>query len=295
VRGALLAWLLVAATLAGCGAKQDAATAPTAADDRMRVAGLVETDTLVPLANATVAIAELNLTVRSDDLGNFAFPPQEPRVYSVEARHPGYRSLTLVARPETNPGALDFVLQRAAGPQPRQDQFHFRGALECGYEALIITGSCDAGTGTLGNQTRFDFPLAPGWRTTVVDVLFDPDANPGMDGLRLVVRGQGQADRLDTYEQYGRFHDAKPFTARLEPGTLYPDGTAPVDGNTTRFLLDVYPQGQLYHQACVPDSPAHPAQCALGVGAGTNIEFDLYVTVFYVTPAPEGYTMRTDA
>jgi hypothetical protein len=294
VRGALVAWLVLAALLAGCGAKDAPTTAPpAAAADRMRVAGLVESDTLVPLGNATVAIVGLNLTVQTDDVGGFAFPPLEPRVYSVEARLAGYRSTVLVARPETNPGSLDFVLQRALASVPRQDQFHYRGLLDCGYEALILAGSCDQGTGTLGNQTRFDFPLAVGWRTTVVDVLFDPKANPGLDGLRLVVRGQGQADKLDSYEQYGRFHDSSPFTARLEPGTTYPDGTAPVTGNITRFLLDVYPQGQLYHQACVPDSPAGKGQCALGAGFGANIQFDLYVTVFYVNPAPEGFTLRT--
>ncbi|HUR64126.1 MAG TPA: carboxypeptidase-like regulatory domain-containing protein [Candidatus Thermoplasmatota archaeon] len=296
MHGGLVAWLVVAAALAGCGGQAAEPTpTPAAAGDRMRVAGLVESDTLVPLANATVAIAELNLTATTDDVGTFAFPPLPPRVYSVEARHLGYRTLVLVARPETNPGGLDFVLQRALAATPRQDQFHFRGILDCGYEALIFSGSCDAGAKVLGNQTRFSFLLAAGWRTTVVDVLFDPKANPGLDGLRLTVRGQGQADQLDTYQQYGRFHSPKPFTARLEPGGDYTDATAPVDANITRFLLDVYPQGQLYHQACVPATPARPAQCALGAGAGANIEFDLYITVFYVTPAPDGFTIRTDA
>ena len=52
--------------------------------------------------------------------------------------------------------------------------------LDCGYEALIIAGSCDGGTGTLGNQTEFTFAVATAWRTTVVDVLFDAKANPAL-------------------------------------------------------------------------------------------------------------------
>jgi hypothetical protein len=288
---ALVAGLLLATLLAGCGSKAAPAAAPPAADDRMRVAGLVESDTLVPLGNATVAIAALNLTVRTDDLGGFAFPPLAPRVYDVEARHAGYLVLTLVARPETNPGALDFVLQRAAAPAPRQDQFHYRGLLDCGFEALVASGPCDGGAGVVGNQTEFAFPLTPGWNTTVVDVLF---ANPGLDGLRLAVSGHAFADRTGAYRPYGRFHDPNPFTARLEPGTTYAGGAAPVAANITRFVLDVAPQGQLSQQACVPDSPAGKGVCAQGVGAGANIQFDLYVTVFYVTPAPAGFTIRTN-
>jgi hypothetical protein len=289
VRGALLAWLLVAATLAGCGAKGTPTTQPTAEGDRMRVAGLVESDTLVPLANATVAVAELNLTVRTDDLGNFAFPPLEPRVYSVEARLAGYSSLVLVARPETNPGALDFVLQHAVAPAPRQDQFHFRGSLDCAYVSPAAQGSCDAGARLLANQTAFSFPLALAWRTAVVDVLFDDAANPGLAGLRLLVRGQGAAGGAPHAD--GAFQDGHPFTARLEPNATYAGGAGPVDANTTRFFLDVAPQGQLTGQACVPGKPC-PSP---GAGAGANIQFDLYVTVFYVTPAPEGFTLRTDA
>lgn len=294
VRAPLVAGLLLATLLAGCGGPATGTATGTGADDRMRIAGLVEGDTLLPLGNATVAIAELNLTVRTDDLGTFHFPPLPPHVYSVAASHAGYGTVALVARPETNAGSLDFVLPRVAVHTPRQDAFHFRGALECGFEALIIAGSCDANQGVLGNQTEFDFGLTANWTTTVVDVVFDANANPGLDGLRLVVRGQGDADRLGTYRQFGRFHNATSYTVRLEPGHTYPDGTAPLDANLTRMVLDVYPQGRLYHEACVPPTPVHAGECALGAGAGTNIAFDLYVTVFYVTPAPPGYTLRTD-
>jgi hypothetical protein len=261
----------------------------------MRVAGLVESDTLVPLAGANVTLLELNATVRSDDRGNFAFPPVAARVYTVEARMAGFLASTLVARPETNPGALDFVLQRTLPVASRQDTFHFRGTLECAAEAFIYSGACDglAPVDVFKNQTRFDFPLARGWKTTVVDLVFDPSSDPGLDGMRLVVRGRGQPGQQNDDPQYGIFHGSKPFTTRLEPGGSYPDATAPMTGNVTAFILEVYPQGQAWHQACDPTGLLFG--CAAGVGGGLNIGFDLYATVFYVTPAPPGYTLRTDA
>ncbi|HEX2066128.1 MAG TPA: carboxypeptidase-like regulatory domain-containing protein [Candidatus Thermoplasmatota archaeon] len=274
---------------AGCAGPPAAAPPIDPFEGRMRVAGLVESDTLIPLANATVAIADLNLTARTDALGAFAFPPLEPRAYRVEASHPGYRPLTLVARPETNSASLDFVLQRALPPAPRQEQFRFRGILECGYVTPVAAGACDADAGLVGNQTRFSFPLAPAWRTAVVDVVFDPDANPGLDGLVLVVRGDGgAAGGLDL----GRFNGSRSFTARLEPGAAHPGGAAPVDGNLTGLQLEVQPRGRLDGQACPQVQGS--VQCARGAGAGLNIEFDLFVTAFYVAPAPPGFTLRSD-
>jgi hypothetical protein len=34
------------------------------------------------------------------------------------------------------------------------------------------------------------------------------------------------------------------------------------------------------------------SECFLGVGAGKDVQFDLYMTVFYVQKAPDGFTVR---
>lgn len=279
--------LLLGTLAAGCSGPPAAAPPPDPFQDRMRVAGLVESDTLLPLANATVAVVELNLTVRTDAAGTFAFPPLEPRAYRVEARHPGYRSLTLVARPETNSASLDFVLQRIVPPTPRQEQFRFRGILECGYVTPAAAGACDGDAGLVGNQTRFSFPLARGWRTAVVDVVFDPGANPGLDGLSLLVRAEGAQG-----PELGRFGGSRPFTARLEPGVAHPGGAVALDANVTGLHLQVEPRGHLDAGPCLPVPGVEPCPAA---GAGANIEFHLFVTAFYVAPAPPGFTLRSDA
>lgn len=314
----ILLLLLVGSLLAGCTTKHDLKPVVTdecgrtsaegvaakcdTGPDQMRIAGLVESDTLIPLANATLTILESNATVRTSDLGRFEFPPLTPRIYTVHASLAGYVGSDLVARPDTNAGALDFVLQAAAPVKPYQTSQKFHGFFECGAEAFIITGSCDAlvqavapGQAVFQNQSSFNFPLQPNWATTVIDVVFDPTAQPGFDGLRIVVRGVGDAALLNNYQQYGRFYDTKPFTARLDPGQNYTDGEAPVTANITAFAIDAYPQGRAYHDACVPTTPLRKGECALGAGAGQNLEFDLYVTVFYVEAAPDGFTLRHDA
>jgi len=288
VRGAWLAGLLLATALAGCGGQADTTSLSQAPASGMRVAGVVESDTLVPLSNATVRLVEANLTLLTHDDGSFGFQAVAPRVYTVEASLAGYRTNVLVARPDTNAASLDFVLQKAVSLAPRQEQFHFRGQLDCSERTLIVRGSCDAGTGVMANQTRYSFVLAVPWNTTVVDLVFPSDATtqPGVGGFRLSVLGNSQDAPLGTEFLYGRFSGHRSFTTRLDPGTSYPDGTRPVDNSTSRFRMEVDPLG-----ACAPDPVG---QCADGAGAGTNVQFDLYVTVFYGLPAPPGFTIRTN-
>ena len=108
--------------------------------------------------------------------------------------------------------------------------------------------------------------------------------------VAVVLQGEGlsDADMLNEYEQYGRFQDTKPYTAVLEVGQTYPDGTGPVPANLTALDLVVYPQGHGWHQVC---EPTDEVGCFLGAGAGIDVTFDLYVTVFYNQPVPEGYTL----
>ena len=74
----------------------------------------------------------------------------------------------------------------------------------------------------------------------------------------------------------------------IVPLARRPEGMVP--GATlqyaTAFELEVYPHGHGYHTACDPVT----GTCALGVGFGTSIQFDVYVTAFY-GPVPDGYTL----
>ncbi|MCA1811587.1 MAG: hypothetical protein LC623_06200, partial [Halobacteriales archaeon] len=141
--------------------------------------------------------------------------------------------------------------------------------------------------GRFNNTSVISVDVQDGWKTIVGDLVFNT-TQPLLDGLRVTVQGSHNQTGLGTYEQYGRFEGQHSFTFRVEPGASYPDGTAgEVPQNTTSFRFNVYPHSHAWHTACIAG-----VACFLGVGAGLNVEFDLFVTVFYGAPAPEGFTLQ---
>jgi len=203
---------------------------------------------------------------------------------------------TLTAEPAVaaHNASLHFVLAKPVSLRPAPEVSAFKGILQCAAEYVIISPSCDTivtfagGPGVFTDTSSFDLGVRRNWSAVVVDVKFDPGASPGLDGLRLVVRGVDDPNKLDSYQQFGRFTDAKPFTAILQPGATYDEGVGRVPANTTAFRFEVYPQSFGWHTVC---DPAVTHDCFLGVGAGLDVKFDLYVSVFYNQPVPEGYSL----
>lgn len=295
LRPSALALLAVCAVLAGCSGQPGPGTGDVAGPDGgMTIVGLVQNETFVPVAGAQVSLRLTNHTALTDAGGLFTFQvPLAP--YLVDVAAAGFLNATLGADPQQNV-SLSFILARPAPAVPEPVTTHFTGYFQCAFEALIIPGSCDFfldGTGqdVFEDRNVFQTGLGPRWSTVVGDLDFDPQ--PGLDALRVTVRGRNDADQLAGYEQYGRFHDRQAFTFRLEPGQSYPDGDQPVPANATSLQFDVYPQGLGYHALCsdpVPDV-LPPDSCPLGVAATANVSFDLYVTVFFAEPAPAGFTL----
>ena len=159
-------------------------------------------------------------------------------------------------------------------------------------DALIISPSCDSGVVAAGGPAVFRenqsflFGADLGWKTLVLDVVFDGETHPGLEGLRIAVRGSLDPDGGGAYLQYGRWSSPTSFTVHLVPGGNYTDGTEPVPQNATGFQVDVYPHGHGYHEVC------SETDCFLGAGAAANVEFDVYATLFYVDPAPADFTLR---
>ncbi|HEX2066136.1 MAG TPA: carboxypeptidase-like regulatory domain-containing protein, partial [Candidatus Thermoplasmatota archaeon] len=232
-------------------------------------------------------------TTATDAGGRFAFPGVGPGRHALQVHAPGF----LLANTSGMAGEeVRVVLQPAPSNASYQLAYRFRGNLQCAFEALIISPSCDSALVVvpedqkpfLTNQS-FAFGADLGWRTIVVDTRFDDGSHPLLDGLRIAVRGARAPGGGGEYEQFGRWHNATSFTVRLEPGGTYPDGTGPLPGNFTGFRVDVYPHGKAYHAACAAD------RCFLGAGAGIDVTFDLFVTVFQGEPAPPGFTMLAQA
>ncbi|HUR26206.1 MAG TPA: carboxypeptidase-like regulatory domain-containing protein [Candidatus Thermoplasmatota archaeon] len=287
--------------LAGCadpGAPSDDAPAGPASPTSMAIVGLVQDEAFNAVGGAQVSLRLVNHTTVTDAAGAFRFQGLTVSAYLVDVNATGFEPATLTAEPSADGNSsLNFVLLQSTSLRPRTELSHFKGIFKCAMEALIIPGSCDTASTTFGgpgvfNDTSvFQVGLGRHWQSIIVDVDFDPANSPGLEGLRLVMRGVNDADKLNEYEQYGRFSGTGSFTARMDVNGTYEDGTAQVPGNLTLAELVMYPQGHGWHEVC---DPRPEGDCFLGLGAGTDVQFDLYVTVFYNQRAPDGYTLLVD-
>lgn len=285
--------LALALVLAGCAdTKPEPTVAPEPSTDDMVIRGIVQTADLAPIVTANVTVMPLNLTETTAPDGSFRFPPLPLAVYDIAVTADGYLPRTVSVTPGQNNSIL--ITLEPSAVAPTQDLQRYKGHLQCAAEYIIIVGACDrvstefGGPSLVDAEGIFEHDVQAGWQTIVVDVVFESGAASTYDGLRVTVKGGDDADALNEYAQYGRFHDSTAYTFRLEPGQTYNDGNAPVPGNATTFLFDVFAQGHGYHAVCDPSG----GSCFLGVGAGVDVQFELVVTTFYHEGAPEGFTQR---
>lgn len=265
----------------------------------LRLRGHVLSASLQPISNATVTVVGLGVSSTTKGDGAFDFGTQERRLYTLMAKAQGFEDASLTVPPDLQ-GQVRLIMQAGDPVTAYNTTVHFRGILQCAFEALIISPSCDSALVALNDALEeragerpapqpfdqnftFLFGADRGWKTLVLDIIFDDDAHPGLDGLRIAVRGSLDPDGSGEYTQYGRWHDAVSFTARLEPGGTYTDGTEPVPASATGFQVDVYPHSHAYHPA---------EQGFLGVGFAQNVRFDVFATLFYVDSAPEGWSFQ---
>ena len=256
-----------------------------AGEATMTVSGVVQDEDARPVEGATVTLLGQNRTRATDAAGAFVFENVPVGFHVLRADATDFLPAELTARPDGGSVSVVFVLQRFA-EEPYHQTVQFQGVMQCAAEYLIISPSCDAllefagGPSVTEDETVFEAAVEPNWRTLVLDLEFDDGAHPGLDGLRVTVRGATDRADTGTYEQYARLYGAD--TYRIQPGGEYEDGTGPVPQNATTFQFEVYPHSHAYHPG---------GAGLLGVGLGVDVTFDLYATTFYVEDAPDGWSI----
>ncbi len=235
----------------------------------------------------------------TDAQGAFRFEDVLPTIHVLNVTHAmGSASLSVDA---TEPPRPVVVVVTSMTVEPYTTTEQYRGHLQCASEALIISGSCDTLLGFTNDQLEpsagrplpeplsrndnFTLVTENGWETLVIDVVWDAAAYPGLDGLRVIVQGPGGRDDLGAYDKYVTAHDADGrMTIRLAPGERYESGVIQIPDQGTALDIRVLPHSYGYHEICDPDG-----QCFLGLGAGTDLEFQVLATTFYHEPAPPGW------
>lgn len=292
-RPILVACLAAAVLLAGCSSVESPAGAAGTEDeeredDRMDIIGTVRDADLLPMVG-NVTLEEASLTIQTDARGDFAFEDLPVDFYTVTADAADHLPQTLTVTPGSNE-TLVFALRQFT-QEATHDTVRFEGRMQCAAEYVIIAGACDRvlteyGVDPVVDQASiFDVAVGTNWRTLVVDVVFD--GQPGLDGLRVTVKGTNDSDSLGTYIDHGKFHASESFTFQLEPGGMYDGGDIPIAENATTVRFDVFGQGHGNGIVCDPDDT-----CFLGAGAGIDVKFELLVTAFFVEPAPAGFTLQ---
>jgi hypothetical protein len=299
---------LAAIALAGCTQpEQEPDSIPLAA--AFEVAGQVLTPAFNPIAQVQVVLdqpgtctadgactADLTtVTATTDSDGRFLLSGVWGGNVTLHLAHADYEARNeSVAVPGDN---VTITLTPVTRIVPFQQQFPFKGYIECGAEYLIITPSCDTVLTFAGVPPLFqtdsvlDFAAGDDWKTLVLDTWFDPAGQPGIAGLRVSAYAQGAADDLSEYERFTQAVGAGPFTLRIEPGADYDDAVS-VPVEPVAFRMEYYPHGHADDTIC---DPVATGACFLGVGVAFRMEFEAVATVFYHETAPDGWSLLDEA
>lgn len=269
--------------LAGCVGKDDSPSALEGAVDKLTgpteaelratpgsIQGLVLTASFAPIANARVALLRENVATTTDEAGFFRFAGLANGVYLVSAEAEGYETRTVQAS-ATNGTVYEVELTLAPAPKktPFVEPREFAGLLSCGIvlESPLGRQSPACSAADPNHRDTFEIDLMPGGAGVVLELVWDPAANPGAPRLRLHAEtvGYGAHDE-DLGEIMGEGY------ARLEIPAAVMEKYYPEGG---RYRVDV--------ALVAPDAP--PAAAAF------QMDFTLYATAFYHAAPPAGFTV----
>ncbi len=315
-RIALVAFLLLGTFLAGC-----TDDGPAVVDDGSDVGevdvtsstggirGVVVDDSIRPIAGALISVIGTQKTAETDATGAFVISGLAPAAYEVEASHPLYDSAvqpTVVEAGVERPELLKFQLVRVILEEPYMLTDKFNGFISCSINVIVIKSEeCGEGVGSPRQTCDLttvlpcvDNPVFPGERilkqdNSAVQVDFTVDG----DFFRTIVVEQvwepttevsaGTQGSFDTRVALNWSCD--PVCGGLELARE-PEGYSPI-----RLQVD----GD--NETVVNQTIDHETTFSTFTWAGGDFDvdtvavtleqdFELFVSVFYYLPAPEGWS-----
>lgn len=189
-----LALLLVLAWLAGCSDRP--AAAPEVQGQELFLDGLVVTEAIVPIANASVSILPGEIAATTDPGGVFRVGPVAAGTYAITVKVDGYATTTVTA--PAGPNVIRVVMVAVRTDVPYIEVLSFEGYHDCTFDFYVDgVGSqtvpcgladCVTGQDVTTDVWLFEFRIeSPGLKGILAEMIWDgqPTAPANQMGMHL--------------------------------------------------------------------------------------------------------------
>jgi hypothetical protein len=280
VRAALLAGCILAAALAGCSGGTETPVDVPLGPGRAVFAGVVVDEAIRPVAGAVVDVTDSGQETTTDDEGAFLLPVPVGS-HAVEVRHAAFAPLRqAIDVPEAGARGIVLRFTFTASKAPYSTLAKYDGFVVCSLGvSLIFSEECGEGVGTPAgrfgkqgnNAIRYDFQSdSPALKTVVVEQVWEPTSDAGREML-VLLRTNWTCEPACGGDAVGEgsVQGPSPLLLRVDEADLAAHLADPATVFTTYTLArnDVSQVNVLLNQG-----------------------FQLFVTLFYREPAPEGYS-----
>lgn len=298
-RAFLTTLVLVSASLAGClGGSGGGAAQPSQdlSDTHGTVVGLITDDEARPLEEVTVGLrtvkaSPISIKIFTNSEGRFRLENVPAGKQTVVAEKTGFEdaSTTITVLPGSETTVRLVMRISAIVEYSVVPLTEMKGFYTCAWENVLMSGECDyevynnTQQRPLPTTNNISWDVPSGWGGLLFEVKWETGTvEPTMEGIRF---------RIESKEDLGgRFLDSKgtqsPMKIKINAGQVAPEANLgyaiPQRGVGT--WIHVLPLGHMDGAACPPQCPAY------GAGVALNLEYSVFVTVFYGGPVDENYS-----
>jgi hypothetical protein len=279
-------WLALAVVLAiaGCGGpKQAPEGIPVDENGEVlpTLEGFVVDEAIRPMAGAQVRLLGLDIEASTDADGHYAIlrPTLQAEAVLVSVSSPGYQARTQQAQVSGHRSTrLDFRLELDPYQMPHVDVLQQTDVMECGARTGV-TGESEGVSCRAPNLTFNEDPVPPNvWVIT---------PTPGFAGIVVEVHWDAVTQLSERLHVALRAPVAGGFFGELGEVQAEAEGTSPLRLEIPADVARTFsPWTAVHVEARLSD-----AQGAAPFAFTHEQPYDAYASLFYVDPAPPGYTL----